>query len=110
MQLGHLDRLLLSCDGRIPGHIRDALAALDREEAARRPATIARVKANLVRLKPAGEIECLAEAMLRIARRKGTAEWRDLVRAGFTAQQLRIYGNRAVARAAQLMAARERRS
>ncbi len=109
MQMGHLNLLELSCDGHIPARVRDALRALDREEAGRRPRTVARTRTNVVRLTEKGQVECLAEAMVRLEARGSAVTRRDLMRHGFTSGQLDAYGDRAAARADEIKAAREQR-
>lgn len=101
MQLSHLAQLELSHD-RVPPRLREAAIALDLAEARTRKPTVARTRTNVVRLKPAGVVEQMAQDLVAMRTRKGWATERDMRRSGWTDEQIHTYGDQAIARAAAL--------
>ncbi len=99
----NVERLHARYDRAIPPRLLTAAQALDRAEAAH-PSPRCRI--GRIDWKPAGVIERMAEKLVDLARRHGTATRMDLKAAGFTWNHIDRYGARATARAAELAAAK----
>lgn len=95
----HIEELSLRFDGRIPEALRAGAEALDRAEAAaaRKPVRL-RVKA----WKPASIVESMAAQMVRRRRQTGHCTHRDLRLAGFTREEITLYGDKARDRATMI--------
>ena len=97
----NVERLHARYDGAIPQRLLAAAEELDRAEA-RRPRAHCRI--GRIDWKPAGLIERMASKLVDLHERNGAATRMDLNKAGFTWDQIDLYGRQAVDRAAQIHA------
>ena len=100
----NVERLHARFDRAIPPRLLMAAQALDRAEA-RRPRLHCRI--GPIDWKPAGIIERMARKLVDLTARKGAATRMDLKAAGFTSEQVDLYGARAIARAREIAAEKE---